>query len=153
MFICGVAWTTWSCRESLVLSPLPHFLPTPPAPPGTLGGAQDEFIFGGRLDNLAMSYVALESLIDTCSAPGALAEEKGVRAIALFDHEEVGSESAQVRKGRGCKGTDAWPVARRPLAMIEHNPQLKPHTSHTNSFPSRSVGPPLPALRVQMAQS
>lgn len=51
-----------------------------------------------------MSYVALESLIDTCSAPGALADEKGVRAIALFDHEEVGSESAQVRQGEAGEG-------------------------------------------------
>lgn len=43
-----------------------------------------------------MSYLSLQSLLDTCSAPDALAEETGVRAIALFDHEEVGSESAQV---------------------------------------------------------
>ena len=29
--------------------------------PGTIGGARDEFVFCGRLDNLAMSYVALQA--------------------------------------------------------------------------------------------
>jgi aspartyl aminopeptidase len=43
-----------------------------------------------------MSFVALQSLLDTCTAEGSLKEETGVRAIALFDHEEVGSDSMQV---------------------------------------------------------
>ncbi|GAX84190.1 hypothetical protein CEUSTIGMA_g11613.t1 [Chlamydomonas eustigma] len=63
--------------------------------PGVVGGAKSEFVFCGRLDNLAMSFVSLQALIDTCKSEGALSEETGVRAIALFDHEEVGSDSAQ----------------------------------------------------------
>ncbi|MEW5302062.1 MAG: hypothetical protein WDW36_004872 [Sanguina aurantia] len=63
--------------------------------PGVLGGLAEEFVFAGRLDNLAMSYCCLQALLDTCPDEASLAEETGVRSIALFDHEEVGSSSAQ----------------------------------------------------------
>ena len=56
----------------------------------------------GRLDNLAMSFCSTKALADACSSPQGLEQERGVRAIALFDHEECGSGSAQgaVVKGR-----------------------------------------------------
>jgi len=57
--------------------------------PSCLGGARKEFIFSGRLDNLASSYCALRALLDTCSDSASLADESCIRAIALFDNEEV----------------------------------------------------------------
>jgi len=56
----------------------------------TLGGQNDEFIFSARLDNLAMCHAGTSAL-----AGGAETFESSalVPVLALFDHEEVGSES------------------------------------------------------------
>ncbi|DBB11140.1 TPA: hypothetical protein ACH3X3_006599 [Trebouxia sp. C0006] len=62
---------------------------------GVIGGIEDEFMFTGRLDNLGMSYCSLAALLDCYPTEGHLADESAIKAIALFDHEEVGSASAQ----------------------------------------------------------
>ncbi|MCM8527978.1 MAG: M18 family aminopeptidase [Lentisphaeraceae bacterium] len=56
--------------------------------PGSYGGINDEFLYAPRLDNLAMSHAAMTALMS--SKPKAK-----IDLVALFDHEEVGSESAQ----------------------------------------------------------
>ncbi|KAK6127608.1 hypothetical protein DH2020_038646 [Rehmannia glutinosa] len=60
-----------------------------------IAGALKEFIFSGRLDNLCMSFCSLKALIDSTSSKSSLQDESGIRMVALFDHEEVGSHSAQ----------------------------------------------------------
>ncbi|KAJ7945735.1 Aspartyl aminopeptidase [Quillaja saponaria] len=63
--------------------------------PSLVAGAAKEFIFSGRLDNLCMSFCSLKALIDATSSESSLSDEIGIRMVALFDHEEVGSKSAQ----------------------------------------------------------
>ncbi|KAJ9255368.1 hypothetical protein DTO207G8_3124 [Paecilomyces variotii] len=60
-----------------------------------LGGLLDEFIFSARLDNLNSSFCATRGLIDSVADPSALDDESSIRLIALFDHEEIGSRTAQ----------------------------------------------------------
>ena len=55
-----------------------------------LGGVANEFVHSARLDNLGMSYTAIMALINS----GGLEKEEGIRMVALFDNEEVGSVSA-----------------------------------------------------------
>lgn len=62
--------------------------------PAQLGGAVNEFIFGARLDNQVGSYCTLRGLIDSCECEDANDDDDFVRLAALYDHEEVGSESA-----------------------------------------------------------
>ncbi|EXB36961.1 Aspartyl aminopeptidase [Morus notabilis] len=63
--------------------------------PSCLGGGNNEFIFSGRLDNLASSYCALRALIDSSKSDSDLSSEHAIRMVALFDNEEVGSGSVQ----------------------------------------------------------
>ncbi|XP_027100549.2 probable aspartyl aminopeptidase [Coffea arabica] len=63
--------------------------------PSIIAGAMKEFVFSGRLDNLCMSFCSLKALVDATSSESSLDNETGVRMVALFDHEEVGSDSAQ----------------------------------------------------------
>ena len=57
----------------------------------TLGGVDEEFVFSGRLDNLAMSHAATRAIID--AAPSVDGGDVAPIAV-LFDHEEVGSATA-----------------------------------------------------------
>ena len=57
----------------------------------TRGGRDGEMIFSARLDNLAMSHAAIRGLLD--AAPQAASGDV-VPVAALFDHEEIGSETA-----------------------------------------------------------
>lgn len=57
--------------------------------PGAVWGAQQEFISDSQLDNLASCYSALSALLEAQS------EQLPQHIVcALFDHEEVGSQSA-----------------------------------------------------------
>ncbi|KAL8968989.1 MAG: hypothetical protein Q9183_002208 [Haloplaca sp. 2 TL-2023] len=60
-----------------------------------IGGLNDELIFSARLDNLGMSYCSTMGLINSVSSASALEKESSIRLISLFDHEEIGSETAQ----------------------------------------------------------
>ncbi|OQO08926.1 Aspartyl aminopeptidase [Cryoendolithus antarcticus] len=63
--------------------------------PAAIGGLNNEFVFSARLDNLGMTYCAVEGIIQSLSSPSALKNDSTIRLIACFDHEEIGSTSAQ----------------------------------------------------------
>lgn len=62
--------------------------------PSCIGGLKDEFIFSPRLDNQVTCYCASEAIINA-SKDESLASRSGIQLISLFDHEEIGSLSAQ----------------------------------------------------------
>ena len=80
--------------------------------PSVIGGAACEFIFSGRLDNLASSFCALKALLEG-GKDGSLANENSIRMIALFDNEEVGSGSTT-----GAAGSLLADVVRRTLKVL-----------------------------------
>jgi aspartyl aminopeptidase len=56
--------------------------------PATVSGAGGEFFHSARLDNQASCHAALEALLSNGAG-------KATAVVALFDHEEVGSNSAR----------------------------------------------------------
>ena len=62
--------------------------------PAALGGAQGEFIFAARLDNLASVHAGLTGLLAAVGGP-----EEHAPVLACFDHEEVGSASRDGAEG------------------------------------------------------
>ena len=60
----------------------------------TTGGLQDEFIHAPRLDNQMTCFCATTAIIGAhSSSASTLGSSSSIRAIALFDNEEVGSVS------------------------------------------------------------
>lgn len=62
--------------------------------PSTVGGIEQELIFAPRLDNLLSCFVALDAITRLGDGP-----PDSIPVITLFDHEEVGSESATGASG------------------------------------------------------
>ena len=60
-----------------------------------VGGLNEELLYSPRLDNLEMSFCASMALIDSVASPTSLDNEESIRLVSLFDHEEIGSETAQ----------------------------------------------------------
>ena len=56
-------------------------------------GAANEFLCSSRLDNQASCFVAVEALIAHANDAAKLDADTDVSLIALFDHEEIGSDS------------------------------------------------------------
>ena len=85
--------------------------------PPCVGGLNSELIFSARLDNLEMSYCSTLGLINSLKSPSALDKETSIRLISLFDHEEIGSCTAQ--------GADSnmLPAIIRRLSVLPADPK------------------------------
>lgn len=81
--------------------------------PAAVGGVDDAFVYASRLDNLGSCHAALRALL--AAERGASA---GTRVIVLYDHEEVGSRSAE-----GAQGTLLADVLARCVEGVEGDGQ------------------------------
>lgn len=62
--------------------------------PSCLIGLHEEFVSSPRLDNLASSLCSLDAIIERSKTPAESRKHSEVDMIILFDHEEIGSQSA-----------------------------------------------------------
>ena len=60
--------------------------------PASLAGIKSEFLCSARLDNLATVFCAIEALVEHSAD---ISNDEDITLVAAFDHEEVGSNSAQ----------------------------------------------------------
>jgi aspartyl aminopeptidase len=81
--------------------------------PSAIGGLDGELVFAPRLDNLGSSHAALTALIEA-SRRGAAQECSWL--VALFDHEECGSQSMQGAQGTFVRDVLARIASTHPAA-------------------------------------
>lgn len=60
--------------------------------PAAIIGINKEFVASGRLDNLGSTLVAVDSIIESLAS---IDSQESINVIAMFDNEEVGSQSYQ----------------------------------------------------------
>jgi aspartyl aminopeptidase len=60
-----------------------------------IGGINNELIFSPRLDNLMMTFCSTIGLIESVNATDSKKTDASISLISLFDHEEIGSRTAQ----------------------------------------------------------
>ena len=114
--------------------------------PAAVSGIRGEFVHAARLDNLASCHAGLSALL----AQGAGDVPDFTRAVAFWDHEEVGSRSAQGAAGsflrdvlaRVAGGDDALRRAVAHSAMISAD---MAHAVHPN-YPERHDPDHMPKL-------
>ena len=93
-----------------------------------IGGLNEELLFSPRLDNLGMSFCAIMGLIDSLQGSSSLEKDNAIRLISLFDHEEIGSNTAQ--------GADSnmLPSVIERLSMIEKSDSEEGETGADSSY-------------------
>ena len=84
--------------------------------PLSLVGQHEEFLSSPRIDNLASANCSLDSLIEHSKLPMEARAHNEVDMIMLFDHEEVGSTSAQ-----GAGGNMATEITQRVLGALQQS--------------------------------
>ena len=96
-----------------------------------LGGVNSDLVFSPRLDNLEMTYCSMEGLIQASSSK-TFEEDGSIYLISLFDHEEVGSSSAQ--------GADSnmLPTVMRRLCSLKVDKSIEPSPTAFEQTASRS---------------
>lgn len=130
--------------------------------PAALAGVHEELLLAARLDNLASCHAALEAL---CAASEPRAQTRG---IVLYDHEEVGSKSAQGAGGSFLqdvlarlsgigseRGHDALAraVARSLLISADMAHGVHPNYADKHEPAHRPVLGQGPAIKTNVAQS
>jgi aspartyl aminopeptidase len=91
-----------------------------------LGGINNELIFSARLDNLMMTFCGIHGLLDSLSASSALENDPTIRLFAAFDHEEIGSQTAQGAH------SNLLPAVLRRLSVLSSSSESDSDKSYDN---------------------
>jgi aspartyl aminopeptidase len=93
-----------------------------------IGGLNDELIFSPRLDNQEMTFCAIAAITRSVDSHS-LEDDATVRLVACFDHEEIGSKSAQ-----GADSSLLPDVLKRLSKLKVPLPRSRASTSSGESF-------------------